>query len=435
VRAWPAWVLLLEFVAPAGAQSLRIYHIDVDQGGATLFVAPGGSSLLVDTGRNGHGDRIRTVMADAGISQIDHLVITHYHDDHYGAADELVVEQPPITVVNVYDRGDKAFLPSAKLSAPRFTEYQTALGHRARHLMRGETIALDPSMVVMCVASGSVVLGETQVQHGGDENDMSVALLIQYGDFRYFAGGDIEAHTEDKIAALDLVTDVDVYQADHHGSDTSSSPNFLADLAPSLIIVSNGDRADYRHPKQSTLNAFLGVTPTPTVIQTNQYTKGGDGGNVPSGFIADLVPNDSDGTVLITVSANGAYSAQYRSMTRTFQSKPRTSLQAPAVRIVSLLPDPTGSDRDLEAVTIRNDHSVDIDLTGWLLRDLTARVWSLSSLGALSPGEEARIVRNGMAMSLDNEGDTIELVNAAGAIAHRVTYGPTATAAIVLVTQ
>ena len=56
---------------------------------------------------------------------------------------------------------------------------------------------------------------------------MSVSLLITFGSFRYFIGGDIEAPTEQKIADRDLVKDVDVYIADHHGSDTSSIVPFL----------------------------------------------------------------------------------------------------------------------------------------------------------------------------------------------------------------
>src|SRR6476646_11929344 len=77
---------------PAG--ELRIYVIDVEGGGASLFVAPSGETLLVDTG---NGDsaaprdagRILEAVKDAGASQIDHLVITHYHGDHVGGVAEL----------------------------------------------------------------------------------------------------------------------------------------------------------------------------------------------------------------------------------------------------------------------------------------------------------------------------------------------------------
>lgn len=63
------------------------------------------------------------------------------------------------------------------------------------------TIPLDPAMTVTCISSGGVVLTEeTPPQHGTDENDMSVSLLIQFGRFRIFIGGDIHKETEKKIA-------------------------------------------------------------------------------------------------------------------------------------------------------------------------------------------------------------------------------------------
>ena len=214
---------------------------------------------------------------------------------------------------------------------------------------------------------------------------MSISLLIQYGNFRYFVGGDIEVHTEKKIAERDLVTDVDVYQANHHGSDTSSSEDFMKDLAPTLIVVSNGNRADYQHPDQGTLNAYHALPNAPTVLQINEYTKEGDGGNVDQEFIADLVPNDSDGTITVTVDDDGAYTAEYRSISHSFQAKLRIDLSAPAVEIVRLLPDPTGSDRDLEEVTIQNTHTDPVDMTDWFLRDESGSVWSLATHRCFAP--------------------------------------------------
>ena len=70
---------------------------------------------------------------------------------------------------------------------------------------------------VTCISSSGVVIGEENPTTGVDENDMSIALLITYGNFRYFMGGDIERETEGDIAERDLVMDVDMYQADHHG--------------------------------------------------------------------------------------------------------------------------------------------------------------------------------------------------------------------------
>lgn len=86
-----ATMLTLSAVAhPTTGQTLRIYHIDVDQADLTLLVSPAGDTLLADSGRNGHGSRIRAVMQAAGVTQIDHFVATHYHDGRYGGGLEAV---------------------------------------------------------------------------------------------------------------------------------------------------------------------------------------------------------------------------------------------------------------------------------------------------------------------------------------------------------
>ena len=99
---------------PLNAQTIRIYHIDVEQGDATLFISPSGQTLLVDSGKNGHGSRIKAVMQQAGVARIDHFVDTHYHEDHYGGIDDLALDDE-ITIGSTYDRGDKAYLGQDKL--------------------------------------------------------------------------------------------------------------------------------------------------------------------------------------------------------------------------------------------------------------------------------------------------------------------------------
>jgi len=76
--------------AASAAQALRIYDIDVEQAAATLVVSPSGHTLLVDSGKNGHGPRILAALQAAGVASIDHFVATHYHEDHYGGIDEVV---------------------------------------------------------------------------------------------------------------------------------------------------------------------------------------------------------------------------------------------------------------------------------------------------------------------------------------------------------
>jgi beta-lactamase superfamily II metal-dependent hydrolase len=423
-----ALLFYLAASSTAAAQTLRITHIDVEQGAATLFVAPSGATLLVDTGKNGHGGRLKAALGRAGVTRIDHLIITHYHEDHFGGADDLVGAPNAVEVVHVHDRGDKAFLDPDDTAKPTYIGYDTALGHRAHHLMRGETIALDPAMLITCIASGNAVLGEEPVSQPShlEENDYSIGLLMQFVDFRFFIGGDMHETTEQKIADRDLVMDVDVYQANHHGSHTSSSHDFITDMKPSLVVISNGTNSIYKHPRQVTLNALSGLSPPPTILQTNKFLEGGEGGNVADEFIADLVPSGADGDIVLTVNANGSYSTSYRGMTRQFQTKPRAGAPAPIISIASLVPNPVGDDRALEEVELRSNAGSTVDLVGWFLRDASGRVWTLSSLDQVAAGASVTIKRAGMAMSLDNGGDTIELLDSLGAVVDRMTYGQTA---------
>ena len=77
---WRIAALMTAFLAtalPACAQTLRIFHIDVEQADATLLVSPSGKTLLVDSGKNGHGPRIKAVMDQANVTTIDFFVKTH----------------------------------------------------------------------------------------------------------------------------------------------------------------------------------------------------------------------------------------------------------------------------------------------------------------------------------------------------------------------
>jgi glyoxylase-like metal-dependent hydrolase (beta-lactamase superfamily II) len=88
-------VLLLCTVSAAARQrtTLDIYVTDVEGGNATLFVTPAGESVLIDTGNlNGAArgvGRIIDAVRDAGLTQVDHLILTHYHADHFGGMEEL----------------------------------------------------------------------------------------------------------------------------------------------------------------------------------------------------------------------------------------------------------------------------------------------------------------------------------------------------------
>lgn len=416
-------ILLAVLLSPSlSAADLKIYFIDVEQVDATLIVSPSGNTLLIDSGKNGMGPRLKSVMDDAGVAQIDHFVATHYHEDHYGGIDDLIEDQL-IVVTNGYDRGDKQFLPQDKLDEVTYKDYQRVIGTRARHLMRGETIPLDDEMLVLVISSGGVVLGEQNATPGKKENDMSVSLLIQYGDFQLFVGGDIEHSSEKKIADIDLIKDVDIYQANHHGSHSSTSSDFMADLSPTVVTISNGSAIKYQHPRQVTLNTLSNLSPVPTVLQTNKYVAGGtDFGNTIDANIADLPPNDKKGTIKVVVNkAAQKYTATYASTSKSFDTKQDPA--APNVTIESLIANPAGSDYLNEQVTLKNNSNQAASIDRMKLIDESGRVWLLQ--GSIAPNGDTTIIRNGMPMSLNNNGDVIRLLAPNGAEIDSIGYSGT----------
>src|SRR3989475_3000823 len=87
------------------AKTLDIYLIDVEGGNSTLFVAPSGESLLIDTGNGGaaavrDAERIMAAVKDAGVRQIDHLITTHWHGGHFGGMAEVANRLPIREVID-----------------------------------------------------------------------------------------------------------------------------------------------------------------------------------------------------------------------------------------------------------------------------------------------------------------------------------------------
>jgi competence protein ComEC len=87
-----------------GQTDLQVYFIDVEGGQSTLFVTPTGQSLLIDTGwpdnEGRDADRILAAAKSAGMSKIDYVLLTHYHDDHSGGVPQLVDKIPVGTFID-----------------------------------------------------------------------------------------------------------------------------------------------------------------------------------------------------------------------------------------------------------------------------------------------------------------------------------------------
>ncbi len=266
--------------------------------------------MLIDTGAHGSGDEICKVATRAGVTDIDILITTHYHSDHFGGVDEL--DACGLTIGQAFDRDD---WPAPADRGARFEDYvDTIEAVHQTAVFPGQVITLDPEVMVTVIAvDGNTTAGN---QAAADENDASVAVLVSFGEFTAFYGGDIEQHTEQFIADNDLVMDVDLYQANHHGSHTSSIDDFMEDLSPSVIIISNGSHRTFAHPRAEVLDRYEDLASSPDVYQMNIFDDESCAnchlaGNLDDEFILDLESDDGNGSIDVIVRDDGTFNVEF----------------------------------------------------------------------------------------------------------------------------
>ena len=246
---------------PCQAQTRKgmdVYFIDVEGGQSTLIVSPSGQSLLVDTGWPGKRDaeRIVGVAKQAGIKQIDYLVLTHYHVDHTGGVVELASRIP---IRNFIDHGP-TYDPLVECS-----RVLRGLSHRARqrHHLRakpGDTLPIDGINVRVVSASAETIAeplpgagaanpscadfqpkDEMKDPMVGGENKKSVGMVISLGTFRMVDFGDLTWNKEHDLACPNnLVGPVDFYLVSHHGKETSSLPMLVHAMHPRAAVMNDG---------------------------------------------------------------------------------------------------------------------------------------------------------------------------------------------------
>ena len=285
-------------------KTFDIYVVDVEGGEATLFVSPTGESLLVDTGWPGFdgrdADRILAVAQRAGIKQIDHLVITHYHADHVGGAGQLAARLP---IRHFVDRGPNAS-DDEKTAYEAYAPIRAAA--RQTEAKPGDSITVG-GLDVRVIAAGGAVLTKplpgqgaanplcadfkpqgseitSRAADGGDSR--SVSLSLTYGRFRTAIMGDLTWNKEfELMCPSNPLGYVDVYLVSHHGSDTSGAPALVHALRPRAAIMNNGPR------KGGAVQTFeiLNRLPAAVDLWQNHYSvPGGPQHNRPETFIANL---------------------------------------------------------------------------------------------------------------------------------------------------
>ncbi len=278
-----------------------IYWVDVEGGASTLMVTPAGESILIDTGNPGRRDANRIVYVATQVAKlrhIDHLITTHYHKDHFGGAALLATLMP---VVAVYDNGRFEGMPNDP--GAEYFEFDC---ERRTVIHPGDLLPLrqnidGPKVSMRClgtrqqfVDAGSEAVANSEIcascqpkDRDGSDNANSVVTLIQFGDFRFFDGGDLTWNQEMRLVCpKDLIGPVDVYQVTHHGLDSSNNPAVLETIQPRVAVMNNGDQ------KGCLPEVFANLKATKSLQGIFQMHKNlrpdGSVNNVDDKFIANL---------------------------------------------------------------------------------------------------------------------------------------------------
>src|SRR5438067_7113575 len=224
----------LAFGQPGAANTLRIYVIDVEGGGATLVVAPSGQSMLIDSGSPGpaaerDSKRIAEAMAAAGLTRINYLFTTHYDGDHVGGA-------PAANAVAHFDR----FFDHGEMEPKweqnrgieeRYRAYLDVAAGKRTIVKAGDTIPFAGAHVDVVASQGTVIA--KAINHGGavnpfcaaaeakepntTENSQSAGVLISYRNFTFLDVGDLTWDKEMALACpVNKLGRVSLLLATHH---------------------------------------------------------------------------------------------------------------------------------------------------------------------------------------------------------------------------
>lgn len=277
LAAIAATLIVAPVLGRAAAKTLDIYFIDVEGGQATLVVTPAGESLLIDAGYPGDSaliapafgekpnppgvardpQRVMAAVTDAGLKQIDYMMMTHSHADHGGGVLEVSDLLPVKTFIDHIapsDEAEKVVSGTKKI----YERFQTA---RAK----GKVIEPKPGLrlpmkdinAVIVAANGAVLTtplagaGQANPACSGTgvpaqektENPFSTAVRIAYGKFRFLDVGDLSGPPLFALTCpANLIGEADVYLIAHHGGNDGSDPSLYAAVKPLVAVFNNGSR-------------------------------------------------------------------------------------------------------------------------------------------------------------------------------------------------
>jgi beta-lactamase superfamily II metal-dependent hydrolase len=329
-------VLLLCLTAfPLVAQQLEIHYIDVGWGGSVFIKGPDGTTVLLEAGNTGKGTSyVVPYLQSIGVppaNGFDYMIGGHQHCDHIGGLDEVINAGYNVRVKQ-YSNGSS--YASSCVDGWNAAAATTTAGAPVP-MPVGTVIPLGNGAKITCVARNGSIIGGGSVSVS-DENDRSIALLIQYGGFDYLwasdLGGGSDSCTGRSTAQLNVETSViraispggasplisaggiDLLHVNHHGSESSTNPDYfnMSDPAVAIVGVGDGETSGWDLPRIDVVEHVLlaqsssCITAPPTLVL--QTEEGNPAGTLTShaGYCVGNIKIMTDGLNIFTVSADGA---------------------------------------------------------------------------------------------------------------------------------
>src|SRR5438034_902793 len=316
------------------AQNLEIHYIDVGWGGSVFVKGPTGITVLLEAGNTGMGTQyVVPYLQSIGVmpaNGFDYMIGGHQHCDHIGGLDEVINAGYNVRIKQ-YSNGSS--YASTCVDGWNAAAATTTAGAPVA-MPVGTVIQLGNGAKITCVARNGSIIGGGSVAVS-DENDRSIALLIQYGGFDYLwasdLGGGSDTCTGRSTAQLDVESSViraispggafplitaggiDLLHVNHHGSESSTNPTYfnMAQPAVAIIGVGDGESSGWDLPRIDVVEHVLLaqaaaciIAPPAFVLQTEE---GNPAGTLASfaGFNVGDIKVTTDGLNTFTVSANG----------------------------------------------------------------------------------------------------------------------------------
>lgn len=238
-------LILINFIIYIFPQKLRIFFIDVGQGDSTLIITPDKKTVLIDGGGSDSFDVGEKVLLpyllDRRILKIDYVLISHFDTDHCGGI-LTIMEKVKVKNIIISEQAEHSE------NYERFKKLMIHKKIRLIEVKKGDKIKIGRYSEFKILFPTSRLLSENPL------NNNSIVTQFNYNNFKMLFTGDIEKLAEQQILKTEKAEiRADILKVAHHGSKTSSIPEFIKAVRPKIALIGVGKNNTFGHPNQQTI--------------------------------------------------------------------------------------------------------------------------------------------------------------------------------------